>query len=32
MFIIDFLLVVSSVIIISELNEKVTTYMKNRKY
>ena len=32
MFIIDSLLVVSSVIIISELNYKVTTYLKNRKY
>ena len=32
MFIIDSLLVVSSVIIISELNEKVTIYLKNRKY
>ena len=31
MFIIDSLLVVSSVIIISELNYKVTTYLKNRK-
>ena len=32
MFIIDSLLVVSSVIIISELNYKVTNYLKNRKY
>ena len=32
MFIIDSLLIVSSVIIIAELNEKVTTIIKNRKY
>jgi len=32
MFIIDSLLVVSSVIIIAELNDKVTTIIKNRKY
>jgi hypothetical protein len=32
MFIIDSLLIVGSVILISELNQKVTTYIKNRKY
>jgi len=32
MFIIDSLLVISSVIIIAELNHKVTTIIKNRKY
>jgi|9_EtaG_2_1085328.scaffolds.fasta_scaffold06448_11 hypothetical protein len=32
MFIIDSLLVVSSVILIAELNDKVTIYLKNRKY
>ncbi len=32
MFIIDSLLVISSVIIIAELNYKVTTIIKNRKY
>ena len=32
MFIIDSLLVISSVILISELNDKVTTIIKNRKY
>jgi len=32
MFIIDSLLIVSSVIIIAELNDKVTTIIKNRKY
>jgi hypothetical protein len=32
MFIIDSLLVVSSVILISELNYKLDTYLKNKKY
>ena len=32
MFIIDSLLIISSVIIIAELNDKVTTIIKNRKY